>query len=143
MSKRKPAISGVGAPDDIVPIVKFIIFEIKKESIKTDAFAQVARYMAGLNHILSESEIGFEFEVFGVLVAPEIDRGDTVFMCDYADQIDTYLARCDLEKGISFKHTAGWHRSEIDLTESTATIIEMADEYAQSSMRKKLKGDAA
>ena len=110
--------------DEGVPKVRFIVYEIKKETIKNDAVAQISRYIAGLNHIISENAPIYEWEVVGALVAPQVDlSGDTCFLCDQAEDISLYTADWDLTSGLSFSNSSGWHRADAGICSKTDSML--------------------
>lgn len=107
-----------------VPYAMFTIYEIKKEVIKNDAVAQLARYIKGLNHILSDFSSSYQPYVRGVLVAPDLDlSGDTCFLCDLLEDIEIYTAEWDVLTGLKFNNRGGWHREQESLCSNTGSML--------------------
>jgi hypothetical protein len=117
------------------PKIHYRIIEVKKDSIKTDSVAQLSRYITGLRQILSETKIGHEWDVSGILVAPDIDMsGDTCFMCEQAEDIHVFIAFCDLETGLRFTSSSGWKYSEVAPQEVTLKAISKVDSEVRELM---------
>lgn len=110
--------------DEGIPKVRFIVYEIKKETIKNEAVAQISRYIAGLHHIISENTPIYEWDVVGVLVAPQVDMsGDTCFLCDQAEDVSLYTAEWDLTSGLKFTEGSGWHKADSGLCSKTESML--------------------
>lgn len=110
------------------PTIHYRIIEVKKELIKNDSVAQLTRYIKGLSHILSETDLGHEWTISGLLVAPQIDKSsDTCFLIDCTEDINFYRALFDLESGIDFECQAGWWKADTGVQQETLDVLDKAN----------------
>lgn len=120
--------------NDNRPHFEIDVIEVKKQKINKDTLAQVARYMAGVEHLFLGWENLDSFSVTGTVVAPSVSMNDdTVFLCDAIDRIRLFTADFNPLKGIDFNEHSGWHRSGASL-ESGCDLFSAADE-AQGLVR--------
>ena len=91
--------------------VTYTVLELKKQILNTKSVSQISRYILGLSNHLCDSNLEYEWEICGELIAIEIDHQcDTGFLIDIANGVNSYLVEFDLDNGISFKHKLGWGR---------------------------------
>lgn len=114
---RQVDLGAYGIPDLITfwygdGLLEITIIEVKKELITTKAIAQLARYKKAFDVYFSNFEHEIDLRIFAV--APEMSVGDdTVFLSDLvtdAFSFKSFTCSVDLEKGISFKQSHGWHK---------------------------------
>lgn len=85
--------------------VDVTVYELKKEKITSDAFAQVSRYATGIRQTLEKMDI--EVTVTCALVGTEID--DSCYILNQSDFL-FYAPYFNLESGVDFKDSSsGWH----------------------------------
>lgn len=92
--------------------IEVTIIEVKKEHVTTKAIAQLSRYKKAIHDYFNSHKHNINLRIFAV--APEMSIGDdTVFLSDLVtDFFDfkSFTCSVDLEKGVSFKQSYGWHK---------------------------------
>ncbi len=114
---RQVDLGAYGIPDLVTfwyddEIVEVTIIEVKKEQITTKAIAQLSRYKKAIHAYFNNLNHKIILRIFAV--APEMSIGDdTVFLSDLVTDFFAYKSftcSVDLEKGVSFKQSYGWHK---------------------------------
>lgn len=100
------------------------VYELKKEKITSEAFAQVSRYATGIRQTLEKIEDLLEITITCVLVGTEID--ESCFILNQSEFL-FYSPYFNLESGVEFnEQSSGWHR----VTETPIkSIIDMVSAF--------------
>ena len=132
--------------DGITDAYEIKVFELKKEKITAEAFAQVSRYEEGLKRVLSSfvknPDINCCF--YSCLVGCEID--DSCLMLNNSDYY-YYKVFFDPESGVAFESaSSGWGRGDAaneiiaGAFKSLVAVDEIAKKYAEEVVSETCRG---
>ncbi len=111
---RQVRLSTYGVADLIeivgAHVIQINIIELKKGELSSKDYTQLCRYMTAIKRLVSIQ--GIDITVSGTLIGKSIKQeGDFCFLINEG-RISVYTYEFDLEKGLVFNRSNGWHRPD-------------------------------
>lgn len=101
------------------PYLEITILELKKGKIDYNAIGQISRYKTAIERLLSHWGVENKFivgEISGILIGETYTNGDVCYLGDNIGWLRVYEHNINIEHGIEFKETHGWHSTSEDFS---------------------------
>jgi len=96
--------------NDHFRVIEVIVYELKKEKITAEAFAQVSRYATAIKQSINAIDELIELSITCALVGTEID--ESCYILNNSEFL-FYKVFFNPESGVDFKESSdGWHRKD-------------------------------